>query len=102
MNVQPFARLDRVIHETGRLALMSLLAGASRLSFIEMRQAAGMSDGNLTSHLRSLQAAGYISSEKAAGPGRSLTTFALTPAGRKAFTAYIDLLEQILRDARPR
>jgi DNA-binding HxlR family transcriptional regulator len=96
VNPEPFLQLDRVIHEKGRLAIMSLLAASPLLSFTEMRDTLGMTDGNLTAHVRTLQEAGYLSVTKAFQRGRPHTTYALTAAGRKAFTAYIDLLEQIV------
>ncbi len=100
MNPEPFLQLDRVIHEKGRLAIMSLLAASPQVSFTEMRDTLNMTDGNLTAHTRTLQEAGYISVTKAFQEGRPLTTYALTPAGRKAFAGYIDLLEQIVQQTR--
>jgi predicted ArsR family transcriptional regulator len=100
VNPEPFLQLDRVIHEKGRLAIMSLLAATPQLSFTEMRDTLGMTDGNITAHMRTLQEAGYISVTKAFHDGRPLTTYALTAPGRKAFAAYIDLLEQIVELAR--
>ncbi len=100
MNPEPFLQLDRVIHEKGRLAIMSLLAATPQLAFTEMRDTLSMTDGNITAHLRTLHEAGYISITKAFQQGRPLTTYALTPQGRKAFAAYIDLLEQIVKQTR--
>ena len=96
MNAEPFLQLDRVIHEKGRLAIMSLLAASPQLSFTEMRDTLNMTDGNITAHIRTLQEAGYVSVTKEFQGGRPLTTFALTGRGRKAFTTYINLLEQIV------
>lgn len=100
MNPEPFLQLDRVIHEKGRLAIMSLLAATTQLSFTEIRDTLGMTDGNLTAHIRTLNEAGYVAITKTFQRGRPLTTYALTEAGRKAFTGYIDLLEQIVRQTR--
>jgi DNA-binding MarR family transcriptional regulator len=97
MNPEPFLNLDRVIHEKGRMALMSLLAASSELSFTEMRDALNMTDGNLSVHLRTLQEAGYIAVTKQFQDRRPLTTCTLTEEGRKAFATYIDLLEQIVQ-----
>jgi DNA-binding MarR family transcriptional regulator len=102
VNPEPFLQLDRMIHEKGRLAIMSMLAASPELSFTEMRDALGMTDGNLTTHIRALQQEGYISVAKSYQNNRPLTTCSLTPAGRKAFTEYIDLLEQIVRQNRPK
>ena len=100
MNPEPFLQLDRIIHEKGRLAIMSLLAASPQLSFTEMRQTLSMTDGNLTAHMRTLHEAGYVSVTKAFQNGRPLTTYSLTRPGRKAFADYIDLLEQIVQQTR--
>lgn len=100
MNPEPFLSLDRVIHEKGRLAIMSSLAASPELSFTEMRDALNMTDGNLTTHIRTLQEAGYVSVAKTYQNKRPLTTCSLTAKGRKAFTAYIDLLEQIVQQSK--
>ena len=60
MNPEPFLQLDRVIHEKGRLAIMSMLAASPELSFTELRDALAMTDGNLTTHIRALQEDGYV------------------------------------------
>lgn len=100
MNLEPFLRLDRVIHEKGRLAIMSSLAAAPELSFTELRETLQMTDGNLTTHIRTLQEAGYISVTKTYLNNRPLTTCAMTAAGRKAFGRYLDLLEKIVQQTR--
>ena len=100
MNTKPFLQLDRVIHEKGRLPIMSLLAATPELSFTELRDALRMTDGNLAMHIKTLQEAGFISVTKSYQNQRPLTTCALTALGRKSFAAYIDLLEQIVRQAR--
>jgi DNA-binding MarR family transcriptional regulator len=100
VNPQPYLQLDRLIHEKGRLAIMSMLAASPELSFTELRQALGMTDGNLTTHIRALQEAGYLSVTKSFQNRRPLTTCALTAAGKKAFTNYINLLEQIVEQSK--
>jgi DNA-binding MarR family transcriptional regulator len=100
VNPEPFLRIDRVIHEKGRLPIMSLLAAATELSFTELRDTLKMTDGNLSVHIRTLQEAGFVSVTKSYRHQRPLTTCALTPAGRRAFANYIDLLEQIVRQAK--
>lgn len=102
MNPEPFLQIDRVIHEKGRLAIMSMLAASPELSFTEMRDALAMTDGNLTTHIRSLQEAGYVSITKSFRNNRPLTTCSLTPTGKKAFANYINLLEQIIQQNRPK
>jgi DNA-binding MarR family transcriptional regulator len=102
VNPEPFLQLDRVIHEKGRLAIMSMLAASPELSFTELRDALGMTDGNLTTHIRTLQEEGFVAVSKSYSNKRPLTTCSLTAGGRKAFTSYIDLLEQIVRQNKPK
>jgi DNA-binding MarR family transcriptional regulator len=97
VNSETFSQLDRVIHEKGRLAIMSMLAASPELSFTELRDATGMTDGNLTTHIKALQQEGYVSIAKSFQNNRPLTTCALTTVGRKAFAEYINLLEKIVR-----
>ena len=75
---------------------MSLLAASAHLSFTEIRDTLRMTDGNVTAHLRTLHEAGYVSVTKSMEAGRGMTSYALTTTGKKAFTAYLDLLEQIV------
>ena len=81
---------------------MSMLAASTELSFTEMRDALNMTDGNLTTHIRTLQEAGYVSITKSFQNNRPLTTCSLTTAGRKAFTSYINLLEKIIQQNKPK
>jgi DNA-binding MarR family transcriptional regulator len=99
---EPFLQLDRVIHEKGRLAIMSMLAASSDLSFTELRDTLEMTDGNLTTHIRTLQEAGYVTVAKSYQNNRPLTTCSLTAAGCKAFADYVNLLEQIVQQNKPR
>jgi DNA-binding MarR family transcriptional regulator len=100
VNPETFLQLDRVIHEKGRLAILSMLAASPELSFTELRDALAMTDGNVTTHIRTLQQAGYLSVTKSFQNNRPLTTCSLTHAGRKAFASYINLLEQIIRQTK--
>ena len=96
MNPELSLQLDRLIHEKGRLAILSLLAASPELSFTELRDTLDMTDGNLTTHIRTLQEAGYLAVTKSYRENRPLTTCSFTPAGRKAFSDYINVLEQIV------
>jgi DNA-binding transcriptional ArsR family regulator len=100
VNAAPFLKLDKVIHEKGRMAIMSLLAANPELSFIELRELLQMTDGNLSVHLRTLQESGYVAVTKSFRERKPLTTCSLTADGRKAFSNYIDLLEEIVRQSK--
>ena len=95
-----FSQLDKTIHEKGRLAIMTLLAARADWSFQDLKAELKMSDGNLITHLRALFKAGYTT-ETNERLGRPQTRYALSRAGRTAFTTYLDVLEAIVRSARP-
>ena len=94
-----FDLIDKVIHEKGRLAIMTLLATRSEWPFQDLKAELKMSDGNLITHLRTLHQAGYVSITKEV-LDRPQTRYAVTAKGRTAFRAYIDVLEQIVKQAR--
>ena len=100
MNPESFQHLYKVIHEKSRMAIVSMLAASAELSFTELRDALGMTDGNVTTHIRTLQKAGYVAVAKSFQDKRPLTTCTLTAAGRKAFGEYVGLLEGIVKSAK--
>lgn len=100
MNPDPILQLDKTIHEKGRLAIVSLLAATPSLSFTEIRDTLGMTDGNVTAHMRTLQQAEYVAVTKAVKKKRSLTTYSLTDEGQRAFEQYLTNLEAVLRQSR--
>ncbi|NJK93332.1 MAG: ArsR family transcriptional regulator [Blastochloris sp.] len=91
-----FSKLDRVIHEKGRLSIMTLLASRAEWPFQELKEELKMSDGNLVSHLRTLHEAGLVSVTKEILE-RPQTRYALTSRGRQAFRDYLTVLEQIIK-----
>ena len=100
MDPEPFFQLDKVIHEKGRLAIVSLLAASPMLSFTEIRDLLEMTDGNITAHIRTLKQAGYVAVTKSVRKKRSLTTYSLTEPGREAFEKYLENLEAVLKQNR--
>jgi DNA-binding MarR family transcriptional regulator len=99
---QLFEELDPMLHERGRLAIVSVLAAAESLTFTELREALGMTDGNLSVHLQKLEEKGYIAIDKQFVGRRPQTTCSLSKAGRKAFARYLDHLQAIVERGRAR
>ncbi len=95
-----FADLDPVLHERGRLAIVSALAAVESLTFTELRDNLEMTDGNLSVHLQKLEDKGYVQIDKQFVGRRPQTTCRLTKAGRKAFVHYLDQLEAIVHQGR--
>lgn len=88
--------IDDVIHGRVRLALMAYLSGAGQAEFGALKARAGVTDGNLSVHLRKLEDAGYVRMDRAFVGRRPLTTVVLTTAGRAAWIAYLDRMRAVL------
>lgn len=91
-----FDKLDKAIHEKGRLAIMTLLASRVSWAFQDLKAELKMSDGNLVTHLRTLHKLGFVAVTKEV-LDRPQTSYALTKKGRTAFTEYLNVLEQIVK-----
>lgn len=91
-----FDKLDKAIHERGRLAIMTLLAARHSWPFQDLKAELGMSDGNLITHLRMLHKLGFVAVTKEVRD-RPQTSYSLTAKGREAFQDYLHVLEQIVR-----
>jgi DNA-binding MarR family transcriptional regulator len=102
--VKPYKRLvddlDPMLHERGRLAIVSVLAAAGAVSFTELRDTLEMTDGNLSVHLQKLEEKGYVAIEKQFVGRRPHTTCRLTKNGRQAFTKYLDHLQALIQQGR--
>jgi DNA-binding MarR family transcriptional regulator len=91
--------LDPLIHVPARLRIMATLAALSEgdsLSFTRLQGLIGLTPGNLITHLRKLEDADYIDTEKSGNGAASLTTIVLTQQGRKALDAYTATLRDLL------
>jgi len=96
--------LDPVIHAPARLRLMVTLAAlpdGDNLSFTRLQDLIGLTPGNLITHLRKLDDAGYVQTNKSGSGVNALTTVALTYNGRAALERYTAVLQQLLATAQP-
>lgn len=91
--------IDDVIHGRLRLGIMAYLASASPAIFGELKTKVKATDGNLSTHLRKLEDAGYIELEKRFVGRRPQTRVHLTASGRKAWLSYLQRLDVLLRAA---
>jgi DNA-binding MarR family transcriptional regulator len=91
--------LDPVIHAAARLritAALATLAPGTSISFPRLQELLDMTAGNLSTHVRKLEEASYVSVEKTHRGRTPVTYLALTRAGRRAFEDYTDALRAIL------
>jgi DNA-binding HxlR family transcriptional regulator len=92
--------LDRTIHEKARLSILtSLIAHPKGLRFNDLKQLCGLTDGNLSRHLEVLEEAGFVSIVKSFERNRPKTSCRITAEGRKRYMRYLNVLEQVVRDA---
>jgi DNA-binding transcriptional ArsR family regulator len=93
--------LDPLIHVPTRLKIVATLAAlpdGDALSFTRLQNMIGLTPGNLIIHLRKLEEAGYLSSEKTKNGTTPTTTVTLTRQGRTALGAYRKTLHNLLGD----
>jgi DNA-binding HxlR family transcriptional regulator len=91
-----FDKLDKAIHEKGRLSIMTLLATRPSWAFQDLKAELKMSDGNLITHLRTLHNLGLVAVTKEV-LNRPQTSYSLTAKGRSEFQDYLKVLEQIVK-----
>ena len=91
-----YRAIDDTIHGRVRLATMAYLSGAECADFADLRARTGVSDGNLSVHLRKLEDAGYVTIEKRFEGKKPVTTACLTDAGREAWIVYLDQMKAML------
>ncbi len=88
--------IDDVIHGRLRLGVMAYLAASSPAIFGELKDKVGATDGNLSTHLRKLEEAGYVRQEKRFVGKRPQTRVFITDAGRSAWKAWIDQMRGLM------
>lgn len=91
--------LDPLIHVPARLQILATLAAlpdGDALSFTRLQEMIGLTAGNLITHLRKLEEANYLTSEKTGSGPASKTAVALTQQGRAALAAYTQTLRALL------
>lgn len=93
------ARLDPLLHEPARLAVLAALAPTEYVEFSTLLRLIGVSKSALSKHVSALAAAGVVSVENSPTDGR-VRRIALTEPGRLSFDAYLQRLEELVRTAR--
>jgi DNA-binding MarR family transcriptional regulator len=88
--------IDEVIHGRLRLGVMAYLANVEVADFNELKALLEVTQGNLSVQLRKLEDAGYVAIEKGFLGRKPRTQIRITPAGRKAFAAYLDALGKLI------
>ena len=80
-----------------RLGVMSILLVNDWVDFKTLKEMLDLTDGNLASHLKKLEAKAYIQIKKQFVGRKPNTTYAVTEEGRKAFNDHLDALEALIK-----
>ena len=96
--VRSLAEVDRLVHEPARLMILMVLYTVERADFTFLMNATELTDGNLSSHLSKLEAAGYVEVEKGYAGKKPRTRLRLTAVGRQAVEDYRGTMEQALKN----
>lgn len=94
----PIEHLNRIFDSRVRLGIMSALMVNTEVNFNELKELIQVTDGNLASHLKTLEETGYLKVKKGFIGRKTNTTYAVTKAGEKAFKSHLDALEQIIKN----
>lgn len=89
-------QLDRLVHSRIRLAVLSILAAVEDAEFTYLRDQVNTTNGNLSTHMKKLEEAGYVEADKSFVDRKPVTRYRVTETGRQAFRTYVDRLETLL------
>lgn len=93
----PIENLNKVFDSRVRMGIMSVLTMNEQSTFNELKELIQITDGNLASHLKSLEENGFIKVHKGFIGRKTNTTYMITKSGEKAFKSHIDALEKMIR-----
>jgi DNA-binding MarR family transcriptional regulator len=94
----PISQLNKVFDSRIRIGIMSALMVAENHSFNDLKALIDVTDGNLATHLKTLEESSYIKVSKGFIGRKTNTVYTVTKAGEKAFRAHLDALEQIIKN----
>ena len=95
-DLQPIAEIDRTVHSPPRLMILAYLAAVDSADFIFLMNQVGLTRGNLSSHLKTLEEAGYVDIQKEFVERVPRTLIHLTDAGREAIQSYREQMRAIV------
>jgi len=96
-----YAALKKIFHEPNRMAIVSsLLDEPDGMRFGDIKKTCGLTDGNLSRHLKSLEAENVVRIEKTFNNAKPQTTVLMTDEGRQKFLDYLTALESVLKRAK--
>ena len=95
--VNPIQHLNKVFDSRIRLGIMSALMVNDEVNFNDLKELIQVTDGNLASHLKTLEESKYLKVQKGFIGRKTNTTYSVTKEGEKAFKNHLDALEQMIK-----
>ena len=95
--INPIQNLNKILDSRIRLGIMSVVLVNDKMNFNELKELIQVTDGNLASHLKTLEDNEYITVKKGFVGRKTNTTYSVTKAGQKAFKAHLEALEQMIK-----
>lgn len=92
----PIEHLNKIFDSRIRLGIMSALMVNDAVSFNELKELLDITDGNLASHLKTLEENGYVKFQKAFVGRKTNTTYSITKLGEKEFALHLDALTKMI------
>jgi len=89
--------LNKAFESRVRLGIMSILMVNDFIDFGTLKEQLQITDGNLASHLSALEKLQYIEVKKQFIGKKPNTSYAVTIAGKKAFSEHLTALEKLIK-----
>ncbi|MBN1797492.1 MAG: transcriptional regulator [Spirochaetales bacterium] len=91
-----YKKIDEILHSRIRLAMIAVLASVAEIEFVTLKEKVGATDGNMSTHTKKLEEAGYIKVRKTFIKRKPTTFYSLSEKGRNAFKNYIKQIENMI------
>lgn len=98
--MNPIQKLNKTFDNRIRLGIMSALMVNDEINFNDLKELLEITDGNLASHIKGLEEAGYLKVQKGFIGRKTNTTYSATKVGEKAFKQHIEALEQMINKSK--
>lgn len=93
----PIENLNKIFDSRIRLGIMSALMVNAAVNFNELKELIEVTDGNLASHLKTLEENGFVKVQKGFVGRKTNTEYSVTKTGEKAFKQHLDALEKMIK-----
>lgn len=93
----PISGLNKIFDNRIRLGVMSILMVNDEISFNDLKRLLEVTDGNLATHLVTLEVEGFLKVHKGFVGRKTNTTYSVTKAGEKAFRDHVTALEKMIK-----